>query len=151
MLRELSDRPGIDKLERYLARLLAERADEIEFVVLFGSMAKGNWSYGSDYDVLVGLTGADGKRLIDRMAEFDGSMEANIEVFPYDRPACEHMFAGFNLLFLEALADGVVLFDRGAWSGMRERFLRWRADGTLTRLPMGWKIADSPRPQPPVG
>ena len=142
MLKELSDRPDVGRLEDALERVLATREGEIEFIVLFGSMAKGNWSLGSDYDVLIGLTVADGMRFIDRMGQFDSITGGYVEVFPYDRPAWERMFAGFNLLFLEALADGIALFDRGGWAIMREQFLRWCADGTLTRLPSGWKIAE---------
>ena len=59
MLNALSDRPEIDRLWRFLERLLATRSEDVEFVVLFGSMARGNWSRGSDYDVLVGLRIAD--------------------------------------------------------------------------------------------
>lgn len=76
------------------------------------------------------------------MGEFDTIVEGNIEVFPYDRPAWERMFAGFNLLFLEAMADGVILFDRGSAARMRTQFEGWRTSGVLTRLPHGWKIAD---------
>ncbi len=141
MLKDLSDRPKIEILEQAVERMVEARGHEIEFIVLFGSMAKGNWSLGSDYDVLVGLTVADELRFIDRIGEFDSITGGFIETFPYDRPAWERMFAGFNLLFLEALADGVVLVDRGAWARMHDQFLSWRADGTLTRLPRGWSIA----------
>lgn len=143
MPKDLSDRPRIELLHDAVERVLAARGEEIEFIVLFGSMAKGNWSLGSDYDVLIGLTVADDLRLIDRMREFDEISGGYVEIFPYDRPAWERMFAGFNLLFLEALADGIPLFDRDGWARMREQFLDWCADGTLTRLPSGWEIAET--------
>ncbi len=66
----LSDRPEVEKLEGFLEPLLQTRGDEVEFAVLFGSMARGNWLPGSDYDVLIGLREDDGKRLIDRIYEF---------------------------------------------------------------------------------
>jgi predicted nucleotidyltransferase len=50
--------------------LLAQRQAEFAFIVLFGSMARGGWSHGSDYDVLIGLGKDHGKRLLDRMAAF---------------------------------------------------------------------------------
>lgn len=142
MLKDLSDRPRIELLQDAVERVLAARGEEIEFIVLFGSMAKGNWSFGSDYDVLIGLTVADDLRLIDRMREFDEISGGYVEIFPYGRTAWERMFASFNLLFLEAHADGIPLFDRGGWARMQEQFARWRVDGTLTRLPSGWKIAE---------
>ena len=141
MLSALSDRPHLDDLEGFLTRLLARRADEVEFVVLFGSMARGNWSWSSDYDVLVGLRAADGKRLTDRIGELESLVDGNIQVFPYDRPAWERMFEGFHPLLLEALDHGVILFDRGGFAAMRDVFGRWRADGVVTPLGTGWRIA----------
>ena len=141
MLSALSDRPELDRLERFLGRLLEARADEVEFVVLFGSMARGNWSRGSDYDVLVGLRAADGKRLIDRIGEVEALVDGNIQVFPYDRPAWEQMFESFHPLLLEALDHGVILFDRGRFTAMRDVFRGWRAAGVVTPLRGGWKIA----------
>ena len=55
LLAHLSDRPEGDKLEQLLHALLGQQGDELAFVVLFGSMARGDWSLGSDYDVLIGL------------------------------------------------------------------------------------------------
>ena len=69
MLKGLSDRPEVAKLERFLEELLERRGEEVEFVVLFGSMARGDWSAGSDYDLLIGLRGDDGRRFIDRLGE----------------------------------------------------------------------------------
>lgn len=142
MLEGLSDRPGIDRLAHFVERVLRERGEEIEFLVLFGSMARGNWSPGSDYDVLLGLRNADGRRLIDRIGEFEALVEGDIQVFPYDRPAWERMFQSFHPLLLEALDHGVVLSDRGSFASMRAVFERWRTNGTLTRLAGGWKIAE---------
>lgn len=139
----LSERPEVEKLERFLERLLDTRGEEVEFVVLFGSMAKGNWSRGSDYDVLIGLRGEDGKRLIDRMYEISLLAEGNIEVFPYSRAEWQRMFAGFHPLLLEAFEHGVILFDQGAFAAMREVFRRWRAEGVLTPAGFGWKIEQS--------
>jgi predicted nucleotidyltransferase len=141
----LSDRPEVEKLERFLERLLETRGGEIEFAVLFGSMARGNWSQGSDYDVLIGLRGEDGQRLIERMYEFSLLVEGNIEVFPYNRAAWQRMFESFHPLLLEALEHGVVLFDQGTFAAMREVFYRWRADGVVTPSGRGWKI-DQPTP-----
>jgi len=141
LLSGLSDRPEIDKLKGFLDRLLATRADAVEFVVLFGSMARGNWSRGSDYDVLVGLRAADGKRLTDRIGEVESLIDGNIQVFPYDRPAWERMLESFHPLLLEALEYGVILFDRGGFTAMRDVFRGWRAAGVVTPLRDGWKIA----------
>ncbi|MBI3456100.1 MAG: nucleotidyltransferase domain-containing protein [Candidatus Rokubacteria bacterium] len=143
MLRDLRDRPDVDKLERFLADLLERRGETLAFVVLFGSMARGDWSLGSDYDVFVGLAGEDRKRLIDRMAEFAAS-GGNIEVFPYSRSEWQHMFEDFHPLMLETLEHGVVLWDGGEFARMRGVFRRWRESGRVVPWRSGWKITDAP-------
>jgi hypothetical protein len=50
------------------------------------------------------------------------------------------MFAQKHLLLLEALADGIVLVDRGAFRAMRAKFQEWLAKGHLRRLKSGWQI-----------
>jgi predicted nucleotidyltransferase len=142
LLNALSDRPEVEKLERFLERLLEQRGEELEFVILFGSMARGDWSRGSDYDILIGLRGDDGKRLIDRMAEFSPLVEGNIEVFPYSRSEWRRMVEGFHPLLLEALEYGVVLWDRGAFAEMRGVFRQWRESGLVTPWGLGWKIGE---------
>lgn len=147
MLKALSDRPEVEKLERFLQRLLERRGEELEFVVLFGSMARGDWSRGSDYDILIGLRGDDGKRLIDRMGEISSLVEGNIEVFPYSRSEWQRMFEEFHSLFLEALEHGVVLWDRGIFAEMRETFHGWRESGLVAPWGAGWKIAQPAVPE----
>jgi predicted nucleotidyltransferase len=137
---KLSDRPKADRFDRFLGRLRDKRGDRVEFVVLFGSMAKGNWSLGSDYDVLVGLRGVDEQRFIDRLGEFGDIALGDAEVFPYSRPEWERMFASYHMTMLEALEHGVVLFDRGSWRDMQRQFAEWRADGTVVPIENGWRL-----------
>lgn len=142
LLKALSDRPEVERLERFLKRLLEGRSEELEFVVLFGSMARGDWSRGSDYDILIGLRGDDGKRLIDRMGEFSPLVDGNIEVFPYSRSEWWRMFEEFHSLLLEALEHGMVLWDRGAFAEMRSIFRQWRERGLVIPWRVGWKISE---------
>lgn len=145
MLNALSDRPEVEKLERSVQRLMDRRGQDVEFVVLFGSMARGDWSWGSDYDILVGLRGDDGKRLIDRMYEFSLLVEGNLEVFPYGRSEWQRMFEEFHPLLLEAFEYGVALWDRGAFGEMRGKFSHWRQTGLVAPWKSGWKIAEPER------
>ncbi|GBD08187.1 hypothetical protein HRbin22_00420 [Candidatus Thermoflexus japonica] len=62
--------PDQERFERTVQRLLQERGEEIEFLVLFGSIARGDCSWRSDDDLLLGLREADGLRLIDRILHF---------------------------------------------------------------------------------
>jgi predicted nucleotidyltransferase len=127
----------VKQLERFLVGLLERKGEDLEFVVLFGSMARGDWSLGSDYDLLIGLSKDDGSRFIDRLEDFSAG---RIEVFPYSRSEWQSMFEGFHLLFLEALEYGVVLWDRGAFAKMQERFRRWREEGRISPWRCGWKV-----------
>ncbi len=142
MLEGLSDRPDVKQVERFLEELLDRKGEELEFVVLFGSMARGDWSVGSDYDLFIGLTRDDGRRFIDRLEEFS-AREGRIEVFPYARSEWQRMFEGFHPLLLDALEHGVVLWDRGAFAQMRERFRKWRQEGRVRPWRCGWKIVTS--------
>jgi len=139
LLKILSDRPEVEQVERLVERLLRRDA-KLEFIVLFGSMARGDWSWGSDYDLLVGLGGDDGKRWIDRLEEFSREIAGNIEVFPYSRSEWQRMFEEFHPLLLEALEHGIVLWDRGGFAEMRKVFRRWRASGKVVPWRSGWKI-----------
>lgn len=142
MLKRLSDRPKVEELERFLDSLLERRGEELEFVVLFGSMARENWSRGSDYDLLIGLCREDEKRLIDRIPEFSPQMGLDIEVFPYSRSEWQRMFEEYHPRLLEAFEHGVVLWDRGAFAEMGETFRQWRESGRVKPWRSGWKITE---------
>ncbi len=136
----LADRPDVGQLERSLARILAAHGEHVEFVVLFGSMARGDWSIGSDYDLIVGLVGDYGRRLVDRIGAFEALVEGPVQVFPYNRSAWQRMFEQRHLLLLEALEHGVVLHDRGAYADLRARFRALRERGVLAPTPGGWRV-----------
>jgi predicted nucleotidyltransferase len=142
LLKTLSDRPEIKKLDRFLSTLLEQRGEGLEFIILFGSMARGDWTQGSDYDLFIGLRQEDEKRLIDRIAELS-PMEGNIEVFPYSRSEWERMFEETHPLLLETLEDGIALWDRGAFAKMRQVFRQWRAEGRVQPWRSGWKITET--------
>ena len=136
----LSAHPEAENLKKFVERVLSERGDEIAFIVVFGSAAKGKWTVRSDLDVFIGLSVDDGLRLIDRIGQFADLAEGNLEVFPYARSEWKRMFDGLHPLLLEVLEDGIVLFDKGDFAAMRETFRKWRSDGLVIRNPFGWRI-----------
>jgi predicted nucleotidyltransferase len=136
---QLSDRPDIDRFRGYIETLLQQRGDEIEFVVLFGSMARGNWSRGSDYDLLIGLRTDDGKRFLDRVYEYERLAPGPIEPFVYSWSEWQSMWNDLHLTLLEAADHGIPLYDRGAWSPLREEFRQLLASGAVERRPGGWQ------------
>jgi len=146
LLQALSDRPDVDQFTAFLNAVLAQRSATLEFIVLFGSMARGDWSRGSDYDVLIGLCGDDNQRLLDRMAEFAPSVRIALDIFPYSRSEWQRMFENRHPLLLEVLAYGVVLWDQGAFAKMRATFQEWRQQGQVQPWRCGWKITSPPAP-----
>jgi hypothetical protein len=123
----LSDRPDIEQFRSYVEEILRRRGEEIEFVVLFGSMAKGNWSCGSDR-----------KRFMDRIFEYQQIAPTLIEPFVYSRREWTPMLRDLHLTFLEAADHSIPLFDRGGWAGIRQEFVRILAAGVVERRPGGW-------------
>ena len=122
MWERLSDRPDIGRLRHYVEELLAQRGDEIEFIVLFGSMARGNWSRDSDFDLLIGLRIEDGQRFLDRIFQYEQIAPGPIEPFVYSRAEWESMWRNLHMTYLEAADHGIPLFDRGSWARVREEF-----------------------------
>ncbi|MEM2990568.1 MAG: nucleotidyltransferase domain-containing protein [Halobacteria archaeon] len=129
-------------MKEFIQRVMEIRGDEIEFIVIFGSRAKGQWSRGSDYDVFIGLRVDDGKRLMDRILEFSLLTKSEIEPFPYSFSEWRRMFEEFHVLLLEVLDHGVVIFDRGAFAEMKKVFSKWRERGIVTPTGTGWRIKE---------
>lgn len=140
MPKELSGHPEAVNLMAFVKRLLEKHSDKISFIVVFGSAAKGTWMMHSDVDVLVGLSIDDGMRLIDRIGLFAQEAKGNIDVFPYARSEWKRMFDAFNPLLLEALEDGIVIYDDGSFATIRETFRHLRSIGKIVRHNLGWKI-----------
>ena len=133
----LSNRPHVEKLWEFVDQALKQKGDEIEFIVLYGSMAKGNWSPGSDYDILIGLCIDDGKRFIDRLYDYSLLTSAPIDIFVYSQSELDLMCKNFHLTLLESLNHGIVLFDRGRWEEMRKQFKEWKTSGVIEQIPVG--------------
>jgi len=140
LLEQLSNRPNIECLRDFVNQALAEKGDEIEFIVLYGSMAKGNWSQESDYDVLIGLRIDDNKRFIDRLYDYSLMSRGPIEVFVYSKSDIKLMFETFHLTLLEALNDGIVIYDRGGWANMQEQFALMLEQRVIESVEYGWRI-----------
>ncbi len=90
---------------------LVEAHPEIERVVLFGSLARGDAAPGSDADLLVVLSHSDLPFLerIPRYLPDDAGI--GVDVFPYTRAELEAQLAA-SPGWRAALAEGIVLFDR---------------------------------------
>jgi len=88
---------------------------ELESVVLFGSVARGEAVPGSDVDLLLILERCD-LPWMERLVRYAVSRVAGVavEVFPYTRAEIERMEAESNWFIRQALREGVVLYERSA-------------------------------------
>jgi hypothetical protein len=141
---QLSRRPRPDSLRLFLDALAAE-AGNVAAVIVYGSMARGDFDAYSDWDVLLALHGDEDRPVLQRFQHY-GALSADgwVQVFPYTTAELEMMLATFHLTVLDALEDGVAVYDMGIWQMLRERFLRLRRTEVLTRLerPRGWRIVE---------
>ncbi|MBI5480755.1 MAG: nucleotidyltransferase domain-containing protein [Deltaproteobacteria bacterium] len=136
----LADRPRIGELRESVTRILQTYGDEVGFVVLFGSMARGDYGPQSDLDLLIGLRDDRPERFIDRLLRFGRLTVGPVDVLVYDRAELERMLGDHHPLLLEACADGVVLQDTGAFACLRDQVEAARRAGRIRRVKNGWDL-----------
>ena len=99
---------------RGLAQGLLIRHPEVTAVILFGSLARGDYAPGSDADLLLFLD-SDKRRLIDRIPDYLREFldaPVPVEVFPYTKDEVDRMRASGNHFIERALREGVTLAER---------------------------------------
>jgi predicted nucleotidyltransferase len=85
------------------------RHPEIEQVLLFGSLARGEAVPGSDADLLVILSSAS-QPFLERVPRYlPTGMPVGVDVFPYTREEIDRMLAGGNHFIVQAVKEGVAL------------------------------------------
>lgn len=91
------------------AKLLKERHPEIEEIILFGSIARGDFGYKSDADILIILKKSEFERYFDRIPKYlaDFDVPIPVDIFPYTKEEIERMKK--KGLVKRALEEGVKL------------------------------------------
>jgi len=115
--------------------------------VVFGSRARGDWKPWSDTDVIIVIDGLDRplkwralwelglpEEVVNRAHDIE--LEARI----FTSEEFEEMLRSFSLTALDALEEGVVLYDDGFWRKMQSIFRRMKRDGLIKRIDDGWKV-----------
>lgn len=107
------DREAIlERLARW-ARDLGQRDENVLAVVLFGSLARGDYTAASDADVLVILRDSP-LRFDERIPTFIPSyVGIGVDVFPYTLEEVKRALAEGWGVARVALTEGMVLFQRG--------------------------------------
>lgn len=120
-------------LRDYCELLWGRYRDRLEGVVLFGSVARGDWKRESDIDLLVVVQGwreiRDWERieelspLKNRLARRDsqaGAIQAGFYPAIHVLPLSPEEMQSFRPLYLDIATDGIVLFDK---EGLMSRFV----------------------------
>ena len=110
-------------------------------ILLFGSVAKGTFGWNSDIDLLI-VTDAFGEDCFERLNKIYRFSKGKMEFFIYTVKEIEKMFLEKHGLLLEALADGIALYDPdGLLGGLKDELKELIQARSLIRLNRGWKIS----------
>jgi predicted nucleotidyltransferase len=127
----------------------------VDFVILYGSRARGTHKRHSDYDLLVGLRKPSPVRFIDRILDFMPTEFALAEPKVFTREELEDLWFHYARTLLDPLYEGIVLVDQGGWKEYQRRFAEVMDAGILRREGTAWvwiserEPMDSPRRQHP--
>jgi predicted nucleotidyltransferase len=106
------DRPAVLEATRKAVRALARRRPEVQRVILFGSMARGDAVPGSDVDLLMVLSECN-QPFLDRIPRYKPSgIPIGVDVFPYTEEELQRMLAEGNFFIKQALSEGITVFQR---------------------------------------
>lgn len=106
------DEEGVWAAVREFAEELARDNPEVERVIVFGSLVRGEAVPGSDVDLLIILKDSD-IPILDRMSKYmPQRFPVGVDVFPYTADEVEQMLEDSNFFLKQALAEGVEVFVR---------------------------------------
>lgn len=106
------DGPKVVEELRRIAQELIASDSRVEEVILFGSLAKGNYTPRSDADLCIILQGPDDHRPMDRVADFQAYFTRTpvpVDLLVYTREEVEQMRREGRRFVVEALEKGVTL------------------------------------------
>ncbi|MHA1253371.1 MAG: nucleotidyltransferase domain-containing protein [Candidatus Helarchaeota archaeon] len=128
---------NISKIRQFLEKLL-EKFD-IEFVILFGSLAKGNWNHRSDIDLLIVSDSIKGN-FFQRLYEIQKISPGGIDFFIYKLNEFDKLFQEFCLIALESLGTGILIYDKGIGKNYMDKIRKLINSGKILKIKQGWKI-----------
>ncbi len=118
------------------------RAFEPWCIIIHGSVARGDYVLGrSDVDVLVISDHFEGVDVRDRIGEllsYGAGRAVFFEALGFTRKEALRMLEDLNLLMLDALHHGKVIYDRGFYGQLKARFEELVAERGLVKIRKGW-------------
>ncbi len=127
-------------MQEFLQRL--SRALELEALVLFGSRARGEHLHCSDVDVVVVSASFEGLSVEERLKRVQEVWPGGRALEPISATA-EELKDIKRLVLCDALEEGLVLFDRGAWAGAKRRFDELKSRGQIRKTRTGWQFGEA--------
>ncbi|MEJ2279220.1 MAG: nucleotidyltransferase domain-containing protein [Candidatus Lokiarchaeota archaeon] len=106
----LKEHPKWENLTKFLQNFYSNYS--AEFILLFGSSAKGNFNYKSDIDLLIVSNSIEGNYFEKLKKMFDIS-PGGIDLYIYSLEDFDRMVREFHSITLEALSEGILLYDKG--------------------------------------
>ncbi len=118
----------MNRLRHLVKEVLARY--RVHAIILFGSRARGDWLPTSDYDLLVI---ADFKSpFLDRISELSALAEGSglpVEFHPYTMEEVREMLRRGVVSVIDALEEGVTLYEDESFREIREIFSRMKRKG----------------------
>jgi predicted nucleotidyltransferase len=97
---------------RELANEIGSHFPEVDRVLVFGSLARGDVAPGSDVDLLLILSASD-LTFLDRPARYHPEkFPVGLDIFAYTQAELEAMLNDNNFFVRRALREGVPVFER---------------------------------------
>jgi predicted nucleotidyltransferase len=134
---QFSSHPKIENLICFLDRFF--KIYDAEFIILFGSSAKGTYNYRSDLDLLI-ITNSLKGNFFERLSAMQEITPGAIDFFIYNLDEFEKMVEDFNLVALEALGTGILIYDMGRGQTFIAHIKNLIKNHTIKKLRCGWEI-----------
>ena len=135
--KKLKSHPKLEHLKIFLIRFLEQYS--AEFIVLFGSSAKGNFNYRSDLDLLI-VSNSLGDDYFKRLYKLQIINPGGIDFFIYSSKEFEKMIQNYHLIALEALSSGIIIHDKGKGKEYKNYIDNLIRDNKIKKIERGWKI-----------
>ncbi len=105
------DRPHLIERLKSAAQALSEQHPEIERIVLFGSLARGDAVPGSDADLLI-VVSHSAEPFLDRAVRYrPAKVGVGVDVVAYTREELAALLEANNAFVRQALRDGFALYE----------------------------------------
>ncbi len=136
--KSLDMKPYEHQIEEYVKTLIENINGSIT-IVLYGSIARGDYNIGSDADILIISDDLPTHPLKRSELLFSlNNTNAPIEPKGYTNREFSKLIKKLNPTALDSLYEGIVLVDAGNWDDFKKEFNQVREEFELEKTRRGW-------------